>query len=281
MFTGVRQISRTQRESLIMKTIILRADDISAFTSPALLEKVYGRFWQANIPISLAVIPQARGDVRLLDESDKPYDPSIPPKFRGNNTPQKLSENKILCRYLAELARQGLLEICLQGYEATYKEFDSDDETLLSQKIEVGKAELENTFPNVEISTFIAPEDGLSATALQLLIDYGFHVCATSYCLQGTEFDFLNSHSRHDLPNEQHLFCAAESPFKHTLAPESCLSLAELALEENSFLISSSQYWTFYYDWAGNWEAMFQAWNRYVDTLLAIKNVKFTHFSQA
>lgn len=264
-----------------MKTIILRADDISAFTSPALLDKIYGRFWQANIPLSLAVIPQPRGDVRLLDEVDKPYAPSIPPKFRGDNTPHKLRENQILCRYLNEMARQGLVELCLHGYEGTQQEFASDDETLLAQKIEEGKAELERAFPDVEIKTFIAPEDGLSATALQLLIDYGFHICASSYTLQGTDFAFLNNHSRHELPNEQRLFCAAESPFKHNLTPESCLNLAELALEENNFLISSSHYWTFYYDWAGNWEAMQSAWNRYVDTLLALKKVKFATFSQA
>src|SRR5262249_4896338 len=135
-----------------MKTIILRDNDSSAFSSPALLEKVYGRLWQANIPVSLGVVPQPRGDVRLLHLQDQPYDPSIPPKFRGSNQPYKLRENKILCSFLNEMARQGLVELCLHGYDHSYNEFDIEDETLLSQKIEEGKAELESAFPDAAIN---------------------------------------------------------------------------------------------------------------------------------
>jgi peptidoglycan/xylan/chitin deacetylase (PgdA/CDA1 family) len=264
-----------------MKTIILRDDDSSAFTSPALLEKIYGRLWEAAIPVSIAVIPQPRGDVRVLHREDQPYDPNIPPKFRGSNQPHKLSENRVICSYLNELARQGLVEICLHGYNHSYHEFDSEDETLLSQKIEEGKGELEKAFPDVEIKTFIPPYNKLSPTALNLLIDYGFHICADTDSLKNTEYAFMTNFSRYDLANEQKLFTCDEAFFNQFASPEACLELAKQRLEEHDFLIISSHYWTFYYDWAGNWEAMQAAWFHYVDTLLALSKVKFTSFANA
>jgi peptidoglycan/xylan/chitin deacetylase (PgdA/CDA1 family) len=264
-----------------MKTIIIRDNDISAFASPAHLERIYGRLWQAGVPLSLGIIPQPRGDVRLLDESAQPYDPSIPPQYRGSNKPYKLRENKILCSYLNEMARVGLVEICLHGYQHSYHEFDSDDETLLSQKIEEGKGELESAFPDAEIRTFIAPYDKLSPSAFNLLVDYGFHICTSSASLKGTDYAFMDDYSRHDMPNEQKLFTACEFFFRHDASPEASLAFARQRLAEHNFLIISNHYWAFYYDWASISQPLLAAWNSYVDEVLALKKLKFTTFTNS
>jgi hypothetical protein len=264
-----------------MKTIILRDDDVSAFTSPAQLEKIYGRLWEAAIPVSLGVIPQPRGDVRVLHREGQPYDPSIPPKYRGSNQPYKLRENKVICNYLNELARQGLVEVCLHGYQHSYDEFASEDESLLAQRIEEGKQELEMLLPEAEIKTFVAPYDKLSPTAFNLLVDYGFNVCTNSQSLAGTDYDFMTNFSRHTIPEEQKLFTCDEYFFSHHASPEACLALARQRLDENDFLIISNHYWTFYYDWTGNWDAMHTVWQSYIDILLGLAKAKFTTFSKA
>jgi peptidoglycan/xylan/chitin deacetylase (PgdA/CDA1 family) len=264
-----------------MKTIIIRDNAISAFTTPAQLEKIYGRLWQAGVPVSLAVVPQPRGDVTLLNEESQPYDPSIPPKYRGSNQPYKLRENKILCSYLNELARQGLVELCQHGYHHSYNEFDIEDETLLSQKIEEGKAELESAFPDAEIKTFIAPYDKLSPSAFNLLVDYGFHICTSSTSLKGTDYAFMDNYSRHDMPNEQKLFTCNDIFFRHNASPEASLEIARNRLAEHNFLIISNHYWAFYYDWVDLSQSMVAAWNSYVAELLALKKARFTSFTKS
>src|SRR3954469_13795111 len=47
-----------------MHTVILRDDDTCAFTPREYLERLYRPFLQRGLPVNLAVIPEARTDVR-------------------------------------------------------------------------------------------------------------------------------------------------------------------------------------------------------------------------
>jgi hypothetical protein len=103
-----------------MNKVIVRDDDISFFTSPDLLERVYGRLWSRHKPVCLSVIPAQNSNVRIDYRPGKPFDPSIPPGYRGQDHDHTILNNRELCAYLNEKARQGLVEICLHGYSHSY-----------------------------------------------------------------------------------------------------------------------------------------------------------------
>lgn len=160
-----------------MKKVVILDDGISYFTNPADIQRVYGRFWDEGIPISLAVTPAIKGTATLADDSAQ-YDGGIAPEKQGDSSPFKVSDNAMLCRYLNVMAEQRLVEICLRGYDGTANEFDTDDDILLQQKIEEGKSELQRAFPEAEINTFILPQNTYSQTAIDLLTEYDFNICA-------------------------------------------------------------------------------------------------------
>ena len=159
-----------------MKKVVILDDGISYFTNPTHIQRVYGRFWDEGIPISLAVTPAIKGTTRLADTPSQ-YDGSIAPEKRGESSPFKVSDNTILCSYLNVMAEQRLVEICLRGYDGAIDEFDTDDDILLQQKIEEGKAELQRAFPKADINTFVVPQNTYSQTAIDLLTEYDFNIC--------------------------------------------------------------------------------------------------------
>ncbi|MGB7340324.1 MAG: DUF2334 domain-containing protein [Phototrophicaceae bacterium] len=160
-----------------MKKVVILDDGISYFTDPAKIQRVYGRFWDEGIPICLAVTPAIKGTARLAD-NPLAYDGSLAIAKHGDSSPFKVSSNTILCSYLNVMAEQRLVEICLRGYDGTANEFDTDDDILLQQKIEEGKSELQHAFPMADINTFVIPQNTYSQTAIDLLTEYDFNICA-------------------------------------------------------------------------------------------------------
>ena len=98
-----------------MPTIIIRDDDTSYFTAPQRLETVYGRLWDAGIPVCLAVIPQVYGDTRVYWTDGNPHDPGIPPAYRGTGKTYSILDNPELCAFLNQKIAAGLVEVCLHG----------------------------------------------------------------------------------------------------------------------------------------------------------------------
>lgn len=140
-----------------MKTIIFRDDDISYFTSTEQLETIYGRLWDANIPVCFAVIPEPRADVRVLHREGQPYDPSIPNQYRGQEKTFPIADNPVICEFLNEKAKAGLVEVCLHGFDHSYYEFDTDDVASLEQKITKGLDQLKAVIPDATIQSSLPP----------------------------------------------------------------------------------------------------------------------------
>ncbi len=163
-----------------MRTIILRDDDTSTFTTPQRLQALYGRVWAAGLPVCLAVVPKVYGDTRVYWTDGNPQDPAIPPAHRGTESCYSILDNPQLCAFLNNLAAAGLVEICLHGFTHTFFEFITHDRAVIRQKLDGGMAILERAFPAAKITTFIAPYDRLSPAALTELIKRGFHICTQS-----------------------------------------------------------------------------------------------------
>ncbi|GAB4521819.1 MAG: hypothetical protein OHK0046_33610 [Anaerolineae bacterium] len=263
-----------------MKTIIIRDDDTSYFTPPDLLEAVYARLWARSIPVALAVVPAARGDVRVMHREGQPFDPAIPTQHRGDARGFPLAENKALCRFLNDQAAAGRVEICLHGYDHSYHEFDSQDEGLLREKITRGLAELRAALPAATIRTFIAPYDRLSDVAFQLLTnEFGLTVCTSTASLKATPYHDLVSYRQLDLRSGQRLFTCDEYFFTRHELPEKCLMLAQQRLSEEQLVIVTNHYWTFFYDWSAGWPAMQAAWEAFIDDVLGREDVQFVTFA--
>ena len=106
-----------------MRAVIIRDDDISFFTSPAQLERIYGRLWSAGLPVCLSLVPDCCADTRVYWSDGNPHDPGIPPAYRGRAQCYAVADNRELCAFLNELAGAGLVEICLHGFTHTFFEF--------------------------------------------------------------------------------------------------------------------------------------------------------------
>lgn len=261
------------------KTIFIRDDDTSFFTPPAHLERIYGKLWEAGVPVNLAVIPVPRSDVRVLHREGQPFDPSIPKQFRGQSREFPLWENLPLCQFLSDKVKKGLVEICLHGYDHGYHEFDQESPKTVAQKLDAGKRELRRAMPLARIKSFVAPYDRISPTAFELVTERGFHVATNTATLANTQYAHLTANHMCVMENGKHLYAGDEYFFSHHSTPSSCEALAMQRLEENDLLIVTNHYWTFFYDWDGEWHDMLAAWDHFVEKMLSLPDVRFSTFA--
>jgi hypothetical protein len=256
---------------------IIRDDDISFFTTPDLLEAVYERVWERRIPVCLSVIPAHRANVRVRRRG-LPYDPNIPPKFRGRDQTFPITDNPALCAYLRERAREGLVELVLHGYSHDWHEFATEDVPLLRQKLDDGLALLRQAFPDVPIRAFVAPYDVISLVALELVLERGLDVCVNPASLDRSPlYTGLGSYHGYHLPSGRKLFTAHEYYFLWSRPADACYNLAMSRLDQET-LVVINHYWMFNHNWHGQNVEMVEKWHRYLDALLAQPR-HFTTFS--
>jgi peptidoglycan/xylan/chitin deacetylase (PgdA/CDA1 family) len=269
-----------------MMQAIIRDDDTSFFTQPEQLETIYGRLWERNIPVCIAVIPAQRADVRVQHRPGTPYDPGIPPQYRGQDREFPVTANRELCAFLNEKAREGLVEIVLHGYSHEYMEFvlpdkfTVDDEHRIAKKLVEGRQMLSETFPDARIKTFIAPYDRISQRAVGMVLGFGFNLCTASSNL--AEISWLAEMGPYQIrevgPGEL-VYTCDEYLFTHRDPPQDCLANARERLQTASTLIVGNHYWCFYYDWGEVNAAMLECWYQFLDTLLAQSERRITTFS--
>jgi hypothetical protein len=249
-----------------MRTLIIRDDDTSYFTPPEKLQAIYGALWAQHVPISLAVIPALRGDVRVLHREGAPYDPCIPPEHRGSTQTYNVAENRALCAFLNDKIQQGLVEICLHGYTHAYHEFAQRDSDLLARSVRDGLAMLRDAFPTAELRTFVAPYDVMSPEAIRVVLDAGLSLCTASKNLaELTDVPHLPPYAGIRLPSGAQLFTCDEYLFHHRDSAESCLANARERLQHAELLIISNHYWSFFHDWQGaeTTSALLRAWHTF------------------
>lgn len=265
-----------------MPTIIFRDDDTSYFTSPQRLEAIYGRLWDAGLPVCLAVIPMVYADTRVYWTDGNPHDPSIPPPFRGRDECFSILDNPELCDFLNAKAAAGLTEICLHGYTHCFYEFITHDRALIRRKLEHGLALLNEAFPAAKIRTFIAPYDRLSPAAIEELIAAGFHISTRSLNLAALPaLPQIAGHGAAAITARRALFVCDDYQFTHRRDPAQSLLMARAALEENDLAIICNHYWMFYHRWRGRPNApVYAAWNSLLDNVLAGETHQVTTFDR-
>lgn len=267
-----------------MRQVIIRDDDTSFFAEPSRLEAVYSPLWEQGIPICLAVIPAQRGDVLVRHRPGLPFDRSIPPQYRGHARAFPLSDNTALCEFLNRLAQQGLVEICLHGYNHSYLEYLNPDAEAIHQKLTDGLRDLRAALPDAHIETFIAPYDRMSPTAVRMVLEAGLNLCvATTELAYVPPLNALSTYQSLQLEGGNKVFTCDEYAFTHRESPEFSLETAATRLINESLFICANHSWCFFHDWQPAARPdLLAAWQSFVAMLIRDRDsMNVTTFRQA
>ena len=158
----------------------IRDDDISYFSEPERLEKIYHQLWKNEFKVSFAVIPAQKGTNNL----------NVPPPYRNTDKYYVINTNKNVIDFLKLKIYEGKVDILQHGYSHTdginlpslkfdfnngnllsnnlkkislekYSEFYAINKKDISYKIGEGKNILEKTF-GIQINTFVSPQQYLT-----------------------------------------------------------------------------------------------------------------------
>ncbi|UCB60890.1 MAG: DUF2334 domain-containing protein [Candidatus Bathyarchaeota archaeon] len=136
----------------------LRDDDISYFTSPSMLETLYGSAWKQGFKPSLAIIPKR--------------------KIHGKSF--SIAENRELVQFIKTKIDESHVDVIQHGYAhstiADKAEFQIRDFRRVDRMLAKGRAILEKTF-DCQISVFSAPHDAVSRATLRSLQRRGLCLC--------------------------------------------------------------------------------------------------------
>lgn len=253
-----------------MEKVVILDDSISYFTDPSQIQKIYGKFWDEGIPISLAITPALRGNVRSSSDSASYYG-AIPADKHGDPSPFKVTDNKKLCNYLNVMAEQRLVEICIRGHNGNIDEFDSDDDVLLQQKIEDGKSLMQSAFPDAEINTFVLPEKAYSDVAKQLLTEYDFNLC--TYSLPGSAF------TQKSPKNSRTHFNYSDVILPTNQSDDIDIAMTLAKIDTRDFIVIRQHYWTFYAGKQLSDEHHYDNWIELVNLILELKNLDIDTFA--
>lgn len=141
-----------------MNYVILRDDDTCALTPVRCLEHLYRPFLDRNLPVNLAVIPKVNTRATWADGSEEGF---LFAKRGDEPSHLPIGAHRELLDYL--LANPGF-ECVHHGFEHTYLEFNSDDQTSLARRLDEGV----RCFGEAGITppkTFVAPYDQISRAA--------------------------------------------------------------------------------------------------------------------
>jgi hypothetical protein len=149
----------------------IRDDDTCYFTTPEVLERVHGRYWD-RIPISLAVVP-----VHASTRSK-----GIPPQFWDGDREFPLGDNPELVQFLRTGAAAGRLSILLHGYShENYPDgYEFEAAPDLEWRLRRGLGYLEALL-GVDITTFVPPHNALSRAGLRAVDRVGLNVLGSFY----------------------------------------------------------------------------------------------------
>lgn len=265
-----------------MRKLIFRDDDTSYFTRIDQLDAIYGRVWDAGKPVCLAVVPNVYGDIRVYWRDGNPFDPGVPPQYRGKAQHFSILDNPDLCTFLNDKAKDGLVEICLHGYAHIFYEFISHDLPRICQMIDDGLNILQKAFPDATINTFIAPYDRISPIALTELLNRGYNISTQSTNLQPLpHLPQLRGHDYAELKDTQILYVCDNYFYTHRDDPHNSLMDVGKHLALNDLTIITNHYWMFFYDWNPIPNAdKLSKWHKLLDHVLSDDTIEIAHFNQ-
>lgn len=173
-----------------MKSLIIRDDDLSFWTNPQDIEKVYKPLFDKKMKISFATIPFA---VNMFNAGN--FDTF----YQDEKSQTAMGKNSEIIDYIKEKIDDGLVEIMLHGYNHLYSfecddvvktatkenlqkprelnkkinflgEYNYQDYGTLNQKTKEGKEYLEDLF-QVKIKNFVPPSNQITKEGIKAIVN--------------------------------------------------------------------------------------------------------------
>ncbi|MPM87214.1 hypothetical protein SDC9_134308 [bioreactor metagenome] len=269
------------------KFLLIRDDDVNFFTSPVMLEEVYGFLRTERLPVNFSVIPavNAAAQTYSADFGAGSYEPFLPPGAAGDDRCFPVSGNRELTEYLRELPEADFL---MHGFshrgEAGRYEFESPDRRELERKLAEGKAIFREAFGR-EPDTFVAPQDQYSPVALELL-KREFRTFSLGWIdRRKLPYRCWPAYLRMKLEKRNYLHCGKllllEHPgcvFSRFRAPEQMMPRLEASVRAHRLTVIVTHHWEFYDEGGG---LNRERWTRFRDTVLALAGThRFLRFRE-
>lgn len=273
--------------------MVIRDDDVSYFTRPETLEKLYGPFFEEKKPVNFAMIPTIAGNIKI--DSGNPYrkweqleyDPIIPPKYRGCNEDFPLNENKEIVEFIQSLENREVLQHGLtHGFVDGVKEFRINIEEEIQRRANLGRELLQECFDS-KPSFFVPPWDDVSSEVI--------HFLKSRY--KGLSLGRLNptrlavkswsSYLKKTLSLRSYMFYDGLLIIEHPgylltrfNNPESVFSKVRNAVETKDVIVLVNHHWEYFYDWNGLDSSFFSAWKKVTEYLLQKEQLEFLTFTE-
>jgi Uncharacterized protein conserved in bacteria (DUF2334) len=264
--------------------VIVRDDDVSYFTPPGFLERLYEPLWERGLPVCLSVIPQHYDSVFVAYRTPSAApDENTPPFAFGLGRTHAIGDNRALTSRLDDLSRAGCAELCLHGFEHRYREFDVDEVTARN-RLRLAVSAFGASFPTVAPETFVPPYEGLSSQALAALAEHSLNIATCLDTLRevglfdgqmSTEDDGVVS-----LSNGRTAFGCARylfDPLASDAAVETAMSM--VLSRRPRLLILANHYWDFFDRFSTPRRERLRLWKEFVDELIA-RGARFTTFAR-
>lgn len=160
-----------------MRYVILRDDDVNGTTPPALLERLYRPFLDRAMPVTLAIIPEVRTDVRTRDGELEVF---VHGPNRGQPGTAPIGDNAELLTYLASepgytVAMHGCHHEIVDGRF----ELDRDDRDDIARRLEHGLSVFRDAALPRPVA-FVAPQDQISRVGVEEVMRR-FTILSTGY----------------------------------------------------------------------------------------------------
>lgn len=175
----------------------IRDDDMSYFTNPEILEKLYKNIFKRGYKVSFAVIPRIKSTTNL----------NVPPQYRGSNEYHTINQNFGLVKLLKLWQSEGKITVLLHGFCHTEKtssgrpkfdfvkkkmvygvqeevnldshcEFYGKKYGEIDRRIRLGRLILEKTF-KTPVNTFVSPQEFISRDLYYSLKRNRMHYCGS------------------------------------------------------------------------------------------------------
>jgi hypothetical protein len=275
-----------------MKYVEIREDDISYFTEPRFLEKLYSPLFEENLPVNFSVVPNvcaaiqtSRDNIyRTLEHLD--YDPLIPPEHRGSPQTFLLSENKRICDFLESLSNCQILQ---HGF--THESIDNLPEFMIANELEMerraksGKKMLTEMFGSV--SFFVPPWDIVSQQAIGILRQHYKGLCLANISLFdfGKKSLFLHLHKkflRRNYISFRNFFAVEHKGYclSRFVSPESNVSKVLEALKTEKIVVLVNHHWEFFFDWSKLDSSFYKAWQTILNNIMGRSDLKIVTFEK-
>lgn len=179
----------------MQSNFIIRDDDLSYWTNPDDIEKVYKPLFDKKIKISFATIPFA---VQMFNAGN--FDTF----YQDENNSTAIGENQDIVDYIKEKIDDGLVEIMLHGYNHLYSfecdgviktatkenlqkirdlnkkinflgEYNYQNYQTLNKKTKEGKEYLEDIF-KIKITNFVPPSNQIGKSGIKSVINNNLNI---------------------------------------------------------------------------------------------------------